>query len=253
MRKRRSLVEESVIRIHDGVTPVKKAVFQHVTNDTPRRCSTRGTRSALHNKREYALVNFDYSLITCLPHTWTGLPRQAADEHFPRKERRFHQARHPCAGRRRKRKRTRGDCRQRVTSGILLYFRDPLRSLPSSAAGVTTHQPTIEQHPCLFLPREQPIARTQRELCVFSLDRHLLSFLPTRARVSPMDPPPIGPVRRSSSFVTPGYNRSSLNSCHPNERFARFISRILYGARSSTYAEGLIARDISRTLRITRN
>lgn len=64
--------------------------------------------------------------ITCLSHTWTGLPRQAADEHFPRKERRFHQARHPVAGHRRKRKRMRGDCQQRVTSGTTL--RPPAQS-----------------------------------------------------------------------------------------------------------------------------
>lgn len=97
--------------------------------------------------REVSFIRY----YVCLPHTWTGLPRQAADEHFPRKERRFHQARRPAAGRWRKRKRTRGDCRQRVTSGY--YFCNPLRSLPPSAAGVTTHQPTIEQHPSLLATR----------------------------------------------------------------------------------------------------
>lgn len=96
--------------------------------------------------REWSSMRFDYAIICVLPRTWTGLPRQAADEHFPRKERRFHQARRPAAGRRRKRKRTRGDCRQRVTSGTILQ--PPAQS--PVLGGRCHHTSTIEHHPFSF-------------------------------------------------------------------------------------------------------
>lgn len=91
--------------------------------------------------------------ITCLSHTWTGLPRQAADEHFPRKERRFHQARHPVAGHRRKRKRMRGDCQQRVTSGTTL--RPPAQS---PALGSRCHHTSTNNR---TTPSFRPSSRTR--------------------------------------------------------------------------------------------
>lgn len=110
------------------------------------------------------------------------MPRQAADEHFPRKERRFHQARRP-AGRRRKRKRTRGDCRQRVTSGY--YFCNPLCAVSRPRRQVSPHINQQSNNTRLFLPREEHILTrpeagsfanitdTTRAMRVSSLDRRV--------------------------------------------------------------------------------
>lgn len=93
-----------------------------------------------------------------MSHTWTGLPRQATDEHFPRKERRFHQARRPAAGHWRKRKRTRGDCQQRVTSGTTL--RPPAQS---PALGSRCHHTSTNNRttPVSVFPREHVTVTTR--------------------------------------------------------------------------------------------
>lgn len=98
--------------------------------------------------------------ITCLPHTWTSLPRQAADEHFPRKERRFHQAGRPAAGCRRKRKRTQGDCQQRVTSGDYNHATPCAVSRPWRQVSPHINQQSNNTH--LFLSHEHVSPRCAR-------------------------------------------------------------------------------------------
>lgn len=85
-----------------------------------------------------------------LPHTWTGLPRQAADEHFPRKERRFHQVRRPVTNFVR-RTRKRGDCQQRVTSG---YSATPCAQSPTNSGRCHHTSTNNRTTPVLFSSRE---------------------------------------------------------------------------------------------------